>query len=180
MLKEIDEPTRPNVSVYDLQPESVQTVARPTVRVGRDFRNLSIYSGEDERFAFVRRTFSLCTGSGSRRAEDPALSLAETGALATARTDQPGARACRARTVACGNADVGVAVGSASWPGRGASRSAGGRPGVRRRLCLGGLVRHADDSGRRATGARDADQERGALLGLDRAQAQAGSLSILA
>lgn len=73
MLKEIDEPTRPNVSVYDLQPESVQTVARPTVRVGRDFRNLSIYSGEDERFAFVRRTFGVCTGSGSRRAEDPNL-----------------------------------------------------------------------------------------------------------
>lgn len=54
MLKEVDEPTRPNVSVYDLKPNSQQMVTRPAMRVARNFRDLSIYSGEDERFAFVR------------------------------------------------------------------------------------------------------------------------------
>lgn len=53
MLKEVDEPTRPNVSVYELRDEQQGKAPRPRSTATKDFRSLSIYSGEDERFAFV-------------------------------------------------------------------------------------------------------------------------------
>jgi hypothetical protein len=57
MLKEVDEPTRPNVSVYAVREKrqrKEEVVAKMKERGERDFRELSIYSGEDEKFAFVR------------------------------------------------------------------------------------------------------------------------------
>lgn len=64
MLKEVDEPTRPNVSVYAVREKRQRKegwIAKKKERRERDFRELSIYSGEDEKFAFVRLFLSFST-----------------------------------------------------------------------------------------------------------------------
>ena len=64
MEKEMDEPTRPNVALYEYQElkkkvEEKKKGAGAKGQGGGTFANLAIFTGEDERFAFVSRCGSL-------------------------------------------------------------------------------------------------------------------------